>query len=272
MQTKQLHSLITLLDDDDVSAVSAVLLEILRHPETWNSICEEMQESESPKIRRQLHALNHIIDMREHRKKLAQKIQKVATADFMQVLMDLHFLWFDNDPDTYGNDNYRKVAFLIQNAPSELHVLQSIFSSLYTVAPDHKLTLEHFLMGELLTRQKGSDVLIVALLYALVRENVAGAEHCMAEHHGHFGLLVPQTRELLMPHSWEIVAADATTRIWSEHEIVRYITTQIFTAAALEGNYRYYGIFALLMAYLENAPDLTHLSAPFAPSPRHKHS
>ncbi|MBE6379134.1 MAG: hypothetical protein E7051_10035 [Lentisphaerae bacterium] len=233
-----------MLDDPDDRIGVGVIARLLQKEDELGDLPAMLQESSDPVIRRRAHWLQHALNMRIRRRRIREMLEKpLSEAEAVQVLVDLHLLWFDKDiPAEIGDETEEFVRRITPELTDSLDDTELLMRKL-TLLPESETTVrpESYCIGTVIRQRAGAATLICALFGALLQKHGIVPVRVA----GNFGLMDSSGNLLASGGSWHLAKTDPdTAEVWQPEKLLRYIALTLFSCSVNSDSYRYVMSFA----------------------------
>lgn len=259
-----LKHLLDLLDDENQQSASLVMAELLKYEDQVEPLLREIQESDNPRLRRRIHQLESIFTLRRRRKSVSKKMM-AKQVDLLDGLMDLHFLWYDNDSKELL---VRQWSQLIEKAevyqPDTLEKLVYFMRKTgFSVSDKEEIEADFHCVGIVLEDLIGSDLLICAIARCLAAH--FNFEVRIARTVGDFALLDSKGRFAVPRNDWRVYPSDKVhkSKKWSDRQILRHTAATLFLCAVSTDSFRYVHTIGNSLAKSFDHDNIDFLPYPF---------
>ena len=152
-----------MLDDPDDRIGVGVIARLLQEGEDLEELSAMLQESSDPVIRRRAHWLQHALNMRDRRRRVGEMLeQELDEDDVIQILVDLHLLWFDTDTEESVRETMECVLECVRkNTFNDLETLSHwMIGSGMKAEPDTTIIPELYCAGSIFSSYRGAASLL----------------------------------------------------------------------------------------------------------------
>lgn len=233
-----------MLDDPDDRIGVGVIARLLQKEEDLGELSAMLQESSDPVIRRRAHWLQHALNMRERRSRVRKMLESTpGEDDVIQILVDLHLLWFDKDiPSEIMDETQEFVRRITPELSASLDDTELLMRKL-TLLPENETTIrpESYCIGTVIRQHAGAASVLCALFGALLQKyGIVPVRQA-----GHFGLMDKSGNLLVSGGTWHLAAISPdTAEVWQLEKLLRYIAMTLFSCSVNSDSYRYVMSFA----------------------------
>ena len=233
-----------MLDDPDDRIGVGVIARLLQEGEDLEELSAMLQESSDPVIRRRAHWLQHALNMRDRRRRVGEMLeQELDEDDVIQILVDLHLLWFDKDiPSEIMDETSDFVRRIVPELTASLDDTEILMRKL-TFLPEAETTIrpESYCIGTVIRQRAGSAAILCALFGALLQKySIVPVRFA-----GNFGLMDASGNLLIAGGFWHLTKIDpASAEVWQMQKLLRYIAITLFSSSVNSDSYRYVMSFA----------------------------
>lgn len=258
--------LASLLDDPDDQIAVKAISELLKYEDSLGDLPAVWQESADPLLRKRAHQLQSALVMRRRRKDFYQKLNS-GKFDFFDALLDIHLMWFDNDPKAEimrEVDKFRaeaegkKLSSLAQLA---LFMKQKKFAA----EPESTLHPETYCIGTIIADRCGAASVLIALGKYLLQEP---EKFSMIRIFGDFALADENGDFLIPAHNWQICHSEAPgqAEIFSPAELLKFVAINLFSSAVNSDSFRYILTIAQSVSGISGDQILQEFPYPYNPN------
>ena len=261
---KRIISLVSLLDDESQQSASFAMAELLNYEDELEGILCELQESENPRMRRRIHQLESILNIRLRRKKLSQQILS-PNEDLFKGLIDLHVQWYDNDSRANITPFWRA---LVEN--SKRNQIDSIDKLAYFMqkygfrtSERGELFADHFCIGIVIEELTGCSLNICALGQKLAA--VWGLKLSIVLVSEEFCLMDTNGKILAPSKEWTILDIPESTKYepCSTTMLLKYVLSMLFLCSVSSDSFRYINTIGHILGAVCGEKTLNHLPMPY---------
>lgn len=262
---KELRRIFSLLDDPDENIVLNAMAELLSREEELGTLPGEFQESDDPVMRKRIHQLQAALTLRRRRKYFLARLYD-PQADFLDILVELHLQWFDNDsrPEVEALLASFVVAFMCEQPTSLEDIMGFMIRHNFSAESETTLKPENYCIGSVMTEHAGSGALLAALCSHLVP---AEAGLALGQFGEDFVVYDQKYRVLVPAKNWQILedADKKQIRPRDLRDLIRYCSANLFSAAVNSDSFRY--VLTIAQAHCGSDDDtiLNFLPYPFHP-------
>ena len=233
-----------MLDDPDDRIGINLLAQLLLREDELGELPAELQESADPVVRRRVHWLQHALNMRQRRRRVAEILRTPPQeSDVIRGLIDLHLLWFDKDsPDEIREEVEEFIRKIESDLNGSLNDLELLMRKL-TFLPGNETTIhpESYCIGTVIRQRAGSASMLCTLFGALLQKYGIVPVQVM----GDFGLMDKDGNLLRGCGSWHLTRINPADAVFQPLEkLLRYIAMTLFSASVNSDSYRYVMSFA----------------------------
>lgn len=243
MSRDRIKLLLGMLDDPDVNSAVSVMGELLRcDTDELLPLLGEFQESSDLLLRKRVHELQSIVNMRKRRQHFAQILEK-PEFDVFEALIELHLLWFDRDtPEMLAEMLRTFMSVAANNQISNIRDLGAfMMRNNFALPPeDEAMEPENFCIGPVLEDRLGADIILCTL--ALLAGIDAGLELGMVRVAGRFAVINAAGEMIAPDNDWMPDQVSKLERgdFWNDPRAVfKYAASMLFLYAAGSDNFRY---------------------------------
>ena len=261
---KKIEALLSLLDDENESVAVAAMKELLRHEDELPEYLAAFQEDDEPLVRRRIHQLQVVLNLRRNRRDFSRKLQS-PYIDVPDCLLALHLLWFDNDIVPGVVQLWLEFAETARKYP--LHTLEDLAYFMHKCnfqpRPESTLYPENYCMGVVLEKHIGA----ASLLLVMLREVATLRPLMLGRMLGEFVLQDGDGRLLLPLRNWQIVSGcgNQTLECWDNRKFFQFAAYNLFSSAVNSDSFRYILTIAQALSGSENGEILEKLPYPYKP-------
>ncbi|MBQ9500691.1 MAG: hypothetical protein IJU70_00895 [Lentisphaeria bacterium] len=266
-ENPELLRIASLLDDPDENTALNAMAELLAREDELGSVPGLLHESKDPLMRRRVHQLEAALLLRRRRKYFLSRLCSPGV-DFLDLLVDVHLQWFDNDsrPEIEAS----VAAFCHRAAQKHLCSLEDIASFMtgenITAEPETTLKPELYCIGSILSEHSGAASVLAALAC-----RVSGGENgpfFPAYILDDFAVCDGKNRILLPERSWRIIGGIDPKIIvpWDMRNILRLASSNLFSAAVNSDSFRYILTIAQSLSGTGDDRILDFLPYPYHPA------
>lgn len=247
---KKFKNLIKLLEDDDVEISTKAMAEVLDNEELAFNVLRRLQESSKSQLRKASHQMQVALKLRERKKKVSKKISS-KNADFLNMLIDIHLLWFDQDSEECVQKQWNDFKNLSKNWDmSDLRNISEFMIRLsFECAEFEDCQCSDYCIGEIILMGSGADFMLCAIGKLLARDE--GAEFSIIATDAGFCLYDEKNKIGLFPaKNWALADCGIKTNVkrWSDEMIAELAASCIFFCSTTQNDFRYSYIFGDLLA------------------------
>ena len=258
---KSLRKLISLLDDPDENTGLNVMAELLAQEEDVLPLLAEYQECSDPVMRKRVHQLQAAMLLRSRRRFFLARICD-PRIDFLDLLIDVHLQWYDNDsrPEVEA----LLAAVFLKTVSHPLKSLEAIRAFMLaenlTAEPDSTLKPENYCIGSILSEHTGAASLLAALAVHL-----ASGEFYTARIMDDFVVCDSRQQMMVPARNWQIFPMDNELQVvpWDLRDILKLASANLFSSAVNSDSFRYVFTIAQALSGVDNDEILDFLPYPY---------
>ena len=231
--------LASLLDDPDDNIAVKAIAELLKLEQSLGDLPATWQESGNPLLRKRAHQLQSALVMRQRRKALFDRLNS-GKFDFFEALVDIHLLWFDNDPRAEIANEVRQFRRKARAKKLSSLTELSLFMQQNNIAaaPESTLHPENYCIGTILADKCGAASILAALGKHLLAEP---EKFTVVSIYGDFAIADSDGNVLIPAHGWQL-HKDAGLRQaekFTPGEILKFCEMNLFSCAVNSDSFRY---------------------------------
>lgn len=243
----RINALATMLDDPDDRIGVNLLAQLLLREDELGELPALLQESSDPVVRRRAHWLQHALNMRQRRRRIWEMMNFApAGVETIQILLDLHLLWFDKDTPSEIEDEVKKfIQSTAEGLTGSLEDLELLLRKL-TLLPENETTIrpESYCIGTVVRQRAGAASVLCAIFAALLHDKKIVPVRVLGE----FALMDEKGNLLSGNGSWHLSVIDpAAAEVWDLKKLLRYIAMTLFSCSVNSDSYRYVMSFAQVL-------------------------
>ena len=236
---EELLRIFSLLDDPDEEVSLNAIAELLDREDELGDLPARFQESRDPLLRKRIHQLQAALVLRRRRKYFLSRLYD-RRLDFLDLLIDVHLQWFDND--SRPEIEAQVAVFYTRSLKAPFSTLEDLASFMrksgITAERDSTLRPEAYCIGSVLYDGSGAESLLAALAC-----HIAGNQTCftVVRTADHFAVCDAQQRFLIPGENWRICPAGSfqVLKEWSQRDILLFAMSALFCSAVNSDSFRY---------------------------------
>jgi hypothetical protein len=261
---ERLHSLMSLLEDDDQHTAGLAMAELLAAPEDLDRILPEMQESASSVLRRRAHQLQNILNVRRRRGRAGETFAR-RQPSLIEGLLELHMLWYDEDLEDEIMNLWHKLLEQVDQAKPETPEAMARFLRRLglTIGEPEECNPDHHCFGTVVEDLVGADYMVCAVARLLAAEAGWNGEVVATPAWG-FCLIDRREGVLLVPgRNWRVKPRESAQGIepWSDEMVLRLAAAMLFLESVRSDSPRY--AFTLGSALARSCPGHDFAQLPY---------
>ena len=235
----KIQLLASLLDDPDDGIAVKAIAELLKYEQSLGDLPAIWQESDNPLLRKRAHQLQSALVMRQRRKALFDKLES-GDFDFFDVLVDIHLLWFDNDPRPGIMNEVKSLRRKARAKKISSLAELSLFMQQNNIAAEAESTLhpENYCIGTIIADKCGAASMLAALGKFLLAEP---ENFTVVRIYGDFAIADRDGNVLIPAHGWQLYK-DAELRqaeAFTPGEVLKFGEMNLFSCAVNSDSFRY---------------------------------
>jgi len=269
--SKDLQTLLRLLDEPNQQAASLILAELLDHEDEVEAYLAELQESDNPLIRRRIHQLESIMHLRQRRRDFAERLRNKSIGMY-EGLVETHLQWYDNDsPEMLQRQWDKLLAEAEKNTdPSIENVAYFMRKTGFNVPPPNDLQADYYCLGVILDDFVGADAVLCAIAQIIAKR--WGLELEIIQLIENFAL-IDREKHLLTPRDgWRVHTPLKKNQyhVWDTSRMLKFTTSMLFLCAVSTDSFRYVNTIGSCLAQACGENNLEFLPFPYNRLPSSK--
>lgn len=259
-----IDNLIKLLDDDNEEIAIAAMRELLDQEAELGDRLSELQEADSPLLRKRIHQLQAAIVMRRRRRNFSGLLNRPAL-NLVEGLIEVHLQWYDNDSRPGITELWNNFRAEAKKAHIDMPEGLSRFMRRrgMTAAEETTLQPENYCIGTILENNYGSAAVLCGIAQALSDNLKLRIVRGMGE----FGLLSGDGKLLLPRRDWEVIAFNGIAGLdfWDGKSLLQFASSMLFSNAVNSDSLRYIQTIAQALLGTEHGEMPSTLPYPYQP-------
>ena len=237
MNKDKILSLISLLDDENENTASFALKELINGGKKTMEVLSEFQESPQPLIRKRVHQIQAIHQIKKARDILSRRLENKHSG-LWNGLMEIHLAWFDRDTKENINLIFCELLeeFLILDELSAESVASFMKMTGFVLGLKGNIDPEYYCLGSVLESKIGNDSLLSAIAYKLLIER--GIKAKLIRYQNTICLLMDN--KIIIPDDWITLSQEQPSfDILTPGQVLKYTILQLLLSTVSTDNYRY---------------------------------
>ncbi len=265
----KIKALISLLEDDDEDIVSNAMERLLSIGCEIAPFIAAEQDSENQLLRKRIHQILSIINIRDLRNNFASKINQGKT-DLWESICESHLLWYERDNIQFLNNKYdllssnfsEKGDFSIQNLAAFMKE-----NGFVTSIPGD-LEADFYCIGKVLDTKIGADSILCAIAIKLAKD--AGIKLNIG-FNGRIFYIFSENGIVIKPNDWKLRPNRGQfCKALDTETVIKNIIYKIYVCAVASDSYRYIYTIGNVLTQIESSNKLVTLPYPFKVDKKNK--
>ncbi|MDD3117835.1 MAG: hypothetical protein PHQ27_01530 [Victivallales bacterium] len=236
----KIETLLQLLDDPNQQAASLIMAELLECEAELPPYLAALQEADDPLLRRRVHQLETIMNLRRRRREFAEKLRRNRLG-LLDGLIEIHLQWYDNDAAESIRADWEKLLREAEKTPPEsLEKLAYFMRKAGFSSPQpNDLQADYYCLGVVLDDHTGADVLLCAMCRILAQH--WGCELQIIQVMENFALIDKDMRVLTPKDGWRVhpPIRSGGYNIWDRTKVLKFAMSMLFLCAVSTDSFRY---------------------------------
>ncbi len=234
----EITRLISLLDDEDEAIAVSAMAELLYRDRELGSLPGELQESDNPLVRRRIHQLEAALTLRRRRRDFLTKLS-ASRLDFIDLLIDIHLQWFDNDSRLDLQRQYAGFqADFGKSVIGSLNDLAYVMQKFgFSAETETTLKPENYCIGSILSDKIGSGAVLCGICLAAL-----GSPRNLRIVRAWGNFAISDGEQLMIPvDHWQVRGLPPLREVefFEERALLKYASVTLFSCAVNSDSFRY---------------------------------